>query len=252
MASLTRWMWVWVNSGSWWWTGRPGVLRFMGSQRIGHDWATKLNWNKIWSCWTYSQALCVASSCVILLQPSLFVQLYLWDPSILTCMALIIFSDYKASHCVSTSQFVYSFSSLRAFSLLVMFLFCFCTQCCYECPCTASLCPGARVFPAYQSKGGMVRSYDMYTLTFLNSIRLSKTAALIHTTSNSGWVPLLCILVLQIKNFMQSWWMWNGICGFNLPFPNYWCSWTVVLEKILESPLDSKEIKPVNPKGNQP
>ena len=44
MASLTRWMWVWVNSGSWWWTGRPGVLRFMGSQRVRHDWATELNW----------------------------------------------------------------------------------------------------------------------------------------------------------------------------------------------------------------
>ena len=35
---------VWVNSGSWWWTGRPGVLLFMGSQRVGHDWATELNW----------------------------------------------------------------------------------------------------------------------------------------------------------------------------------------------------------------
>ena len=44
MASWTQWMWVWVNSGSWWWTGRPGVLWFMGSQRIGHDWATELNW----------------------------------------------------------------------------------------------------------------------------------------------------------------------------------------------------------------
>ena len=44
MASLTRWTWVWVNSRSWWWTGRPGVLRFMGSQRVGHDWATELNW----------------------------------------------------------------------------------------------------------------------------------------------------------------------------------------------------------------
>ena len=42
MASLTRWMWVWVNSGSWWWTGRPGVLRFVGSQRVGHDWASDL------------------------------------------------------------------------------------------------------------------------------------------------------------------------------------------------------------------
>ena len=35
---------VWVNSRSWWWTGRPGMLRFMGSQRVGHDWATELNW----------------------------------------------------------------------------------------------------------------------------------------------------------------------------------------------------------------
>ena len=35
---------VWVNSRSWWWTGRPGVLRFMGLQRVGHDWATELNW----------------------------------------------------------------------------------------------------------------------------------------------------------------------------------------------------------------
>ena len=46
MASLTWWTWVWVNSGSWWWTGRPGVLRFMGSQRVGHDWATELNWKR--------------------------------------------------------------------------------------------------------------------------------------------------------------------------------------------------------------
>ena len=44
-ASLTQWTWVWVNSGSWSWTGSPGVLRFMGSQRVGHDWAAELNWN---------------------------------------------------------------------------------------------------------------------------------------------------------------------------------------------------------------
>ena len=46
MASLTRWTWVWVNSGSWWWTGRPGVLRFTGSQRVGHNWVTELNWTE--------------------------------------------------------------------------------------------------------------------------------------------------------------------------------------------------------------
>ena len=44
MASPTQWAWVWVNSRSWWWTGRPGVLRFMGSQRVRHDWVTELNW----------------------------------------------------------------------------------------------------------------------------------------------------------------------------------------------------------------
>ena len=43
MASLTRWTWVWVSSGSWWWTGKPGVLQSMGSQRVGYDWATELN-----------------------------------------------------------------------------------------------------------------------------------------------------------------------------------------------------------------
>ena len=44
VASPTWWTWVWVNSGSWWWTGWPGVLQPMGSQRVRHDWATELNW----------------------------------------------------------------------------------------------------------------------------------------------------------------------------------------------------------------
>ena len=47
MASLTRWTWVWVNSRSWWRTGRPGVLQFMGSQRVRHDWVTELNWTEL-------------------------------------------------------------------------------------------------------------------------------------------------------------------------------------------------------------
>ena len=47
MASLTRWTWVWENSGSWWWTGRPGMLQFMGLQRVRHDWATELNWTEL-------------------------------------------------------------------------------------------------------------------------------------------------------------------------------------------------------------
>ena len=43
---VTQWTWVWVNSRSWWWTGRPGVLQSMESQRVGHDWATELNWTE--------------------------------------------------------------------------------------------------------------------------------------------------------------------------------------------------------------
>ena len=47
MASPTQWTWVWVDSGSWWLTGRPGMLPFMESQRTGHDWATELNWTEL-------------------------------------------------------------------------------------------------------------------------------------------------------------------------------------------------------------
>ena len=49
MAGWHHWLdgcWVWVNSSSWWWTGRPGVLHFTGSQRVGHDWVTELNWTE--------------------------------------------------------------------------------------------------------------------------------------------------------------------------------------------------------------
>ena len=44
MASLTQWTWVWASSGSWWWTGRPGVLQSLGLQRVGHDSDTELNY----------------------------------------------------------------------------------------------------------------------------------------------------------------------------------------------------------------
>ena len=50
MASLTQWMWVWASSRSWWWTGRPGVLWSMGSQRVGHDLVTELNWTSWKAC----------------------------------------------------------------------------------------------------------------------------------------------------------------------------------------------------------
>ena len=59
MSSLTQWSCVWVNSGSWWWTGRPGMLQFMGSQRVRHDWVTELKlktkWKKILDCFKANQ-----------------------------------------------------------------------------------------------------------------------------------------------------------------------------------------------------
>ena len=46
IASLTWWTWVWASSGSWWWTGKPGMLQSTGSQRVGQDCATELNWSE--------------------------------------------------------------------------------------------------------------------------------------------------------------------------------------------------------------
>ena len=61
MASPTRWTRVWVNSGSWWWTGRPGVLWFMGSQRVRHNWETELTELNAFLtlCWLWG--LCISS-----------------------------------------------------------------------------------------------------------------------------------------------------------------------------------------------
>ena len=62
MSSPTQWTWIWVSSGSWWWTGRPGVLRFMGSQRVEHDWVTELNWTD--SSFQWCPTLCDPMDCI--------------------------------------------------------------------------------------------------------------------------------------------------------------------------------------------
>ena len=63
MASLMQWTWVWVSSRSWWWTGKPGILRFTGLQRVGHDWVTELNWgwNEVWECFRKRRYICPRS-----------------------------------------------------------------------------------------------------------------------------------------------------------------------------------------------
>ena len=47
MASPTQWIWVWASSGSWWWTGRPGMLQSMGLLTVGHDWESEMNWTEL-------------------------------------------------------------------------------------------------------------------------------------------------------------------------------------------------------------
>ena len=70
MASLTKWTWVWVNSRSWWWTGRPGVLQSIGSQRVRYDWAIELNWtsSKEKSLWEKGSQLSEYYECPHLLR----------------------------------------------------------------------------------------------------------------------------------------------------------------------------------------
>ena len=65
MASPTWWMWVWARSGTRWRTGKPAVLQSMGSQRVGHDWATELNW----TCWVVAFSCSVAQLCPTLCHP---------------------------------------------------------------------------------------------------------------------------------------------------------------------------------------
>ena len=64
ITSPTWWTWVWASSGSWWWIGKLGVLQSMGSQRVGHDWVTELNWRRsftfCFSCYIFENPECIS------------------------------------------------------------------------------------------------------------------------------------------------------------------------------------------------
>ena len=94
MASLTRGTWVWVNSRSWWWTGRPGVLRFTGSQRVGHDWASELNWTEMNWIPTIRVNFQKTKRYWILYQESVFVNM-------LQVLLYALMSNTKISYCSS-------------------------------------------------------------------------------------------------------------------------------------------------------
>ena len=97
VASLTQWTWVWVDSGSWWWTGRPGVLQFMGWQRVGHDWVTGLiDWAQILSELRKMQkkkiTLILTKVCGCMLSHYRQIQT-LWDPTNFTLPSFSVHGD---------------------------------------------------------------------------------------------------------------------------------------------------------------
>ena len=102
MASLTQRTWVWVNSGSWWWTGRCDVLQSMGSQRVGHDWGTELNWPEVCHSFPSYYFRCIVlnfSFCVAFV----YFFLLLWKSRFLitnkNCFILNIIIESICLHC---------------------------------------------------------------------------------------------------------------------------------------------------------
>ena len=88
MSSPTQWTWVWVDSGSWWWTGRPGMLRFMGSQRVRHDWVNELNWTMCVHGWImfFAEIHCCCC-CYLVTQLCLTLRPHGLSPTRLLCLS---------------------------------------------------------------------------------------------------------------------------------------------------------------------
>ena len=105
MASLTQWTWVWVNSRSWWWTGKPGMLQSMGSQRVRYDWATELKWMKKFAF--YRKVWSITFLCV---PPRLFLSSIIL-PQVFT--KYILWTQIKSTR---TDLCVYQFSSVQSLS----------------------------------------------------------------------------------------------------------------------------------------
>ena len=110
MASLTQWTWVWVNPRSWWWTGKPGMLQSMGSQRVRHDWATELKWMKNFAF--YRKVWSIIFLCI---PPRLFLSSIIL-PQVFT--KYILWTQIKSTR---TDLCLYQFSSVQLLSHVWLF-----------------------------------------------------------------------------------------------------------------------------------
>ena len=116
-GTTTQWTRVYVDSGSWWWTGRPGGLRFMGSQRVGHDWATELNWTEL----VYIYLSFYLPVYVSLFHIHLFIFAFLFFFSLSLCFTLFStpsFSLFPPFSSFSLCYFLLLFPPLSFFSRL--------------------------------------------------------------------------------------------------------------------------------------
>ena len=116
MDSRTQWTWIWLNSGSWWWTGRPGVLQSMGSQKVGQGWVTELNLPRGNQTLHVSRLICLLSTFPASSVSSWKTSFHLWQfpfyfPSLsfLSCLFPIV-SAYKSA--LLSSSFLFLLTSL--------------------------------------------------------------------------------------------------------------------------------------------
>ena len=117
--SLTRWTWVWVNSRSWRWTGRPGVLQFMGSQRAGHDRATELMYVELFSMFSYWSFSLLCSICSG--NPCWHLILDICVFSLFLCLFYQFYWSFREQ---GFASFIFSIFSVIDFcSYLLLFLF---------------------------------------------------------------------------------------------------------------------------------
>ena len=226
------------GSGSWWWTGKPGMLQFMVSQRVGHNWATELNW--------------------LSNLPASFVQQLLEHPShIYTEKFNEIIRRYLQSttqHSKSTHKTVTTRVSVHSWIIkTAAAAAAAAAKSRQSCP---TLCDPIDGSPPGSAIPGILqaRILKWVAISFSNAwnwkVKVkSISCAWLFTTP---WT--VAYQAPQSTGYSrQEYWS-----GLPLPspkegwVPKNWCFWTVVLEKTLESPLGGKEIKPVNPKGNQP